>query len=151
MTYSRRTWVLAASAAALSLTVRGRASAETEATIVGTVADFHGKYGLVVRDARGALIEVTLRRGTIISPRGLRLQRGMPVTVVGRASADTFSVTYIDTPYEAPAPPQARIDRPGYPSDRRDYGPGDQGRFGDFPGGGATPPRDPPEPRTPQQ
>jgi hypothetical protein len=100
MTTARNRLTLAASAIALSLAVPLLASAEPQSRIVGTVADFHGKYGLVVRDQRGALAEVTLHPGTVIKPLGLRLERGMKVTIVGQAADRTFAAAEIDAPFE---------------------------------------------------
>lgn len=91
--------IFAAAAIALSLTAPLLASAEPQSRIVGTVTDFHGKYGVVVRDQRGALAEVTLHQGTVIKPEGLRLERGMTVTVVGQAADRTFAAAEIDAPF----------------------------------------------------
>ncbi len=99
--------IFAAAALALSLGVPLLASAEPQSRIVGTVTDFHGKYGLVVRDQRGALAEVTLHQGTIIKPTGLRLERGMKVIIIGQASPETFAAGRIDAPLEV-WPPAAR-------------------------------------------
>jgi hypothetical protein len=90
----------ALSAIVLSLAAPLLASAEPQNRIVGTVADFHGKYGLVVRDQRGALAEVTLHPGTIIKPVGLRLERGMTVSIVGQAADRTFAAAEIVAPFE---------------------------------------------------
>ncbi|MEA2719819.1 MAG: hypothetical protein QOJ39_1683 [Candidatus Eremiobacteraeota bacterium] len=71
-----------------------------QAKITGTIADFHGKYGVVVRDDRGALVDVVLHQGTIIEPVGLRLERGMRVTISGAAHDRTLAANRIDTPYK---------------------------------------------------
>jgi hypothetical protein len=68
--------------------------------IVGTVADFHGKYGLVMRDVRGALSEVTLHQGTIIKPVGLRLERGLIVSIAGQAADRSFAAAEVVAPFE---------------------------------------------------
>jgi hypothetical protein len=100
MTTARNRLALAASAIALSLAVPLLASAQTQGRIAGTVADFHGKYGLVVRDARGGLTEVTLHQGTIIKPVGLRLERGMKVMILGQGADQTFAAVEIVAPFE---------------------------------------------------
>ena len=74
------------------------ASAEP-AQITGTVVDFHGKYGLVVRDERGALVDVVMHQGTVIEPVGLRLERGMRVTILGSAQERTLAANRIVTSY----------------------------------------------------
>ena len=100
MTPGRNRLTLAASAIVLSLALPLLASAEPQSRIAGTVADFHGKYGLVVRDQSGALAEVTLHQGTIIKPEGLRLERGMQVTIDGQAADHTFAAAQIVAPFE---------------------------------------------------
>lgn len=89
-----------AGAIALSLATPLLANAEPQRVVAGTVVDFHGKYGLVVRDAHGALAEVTLHQGTIIKPVGLRLERGMKVIILGQAANETFAAGEIDAPLE---------------------------------------------------
>ncbi|HYW54729.1 MAG TPA: hypothetical protein VE826_12215 [Dongiaceae bacterium] len=84
---------------ALALTAPAFASGDPQSRIAGTVADFHGKYGLVVRDARGALTEVTLHQGTVIKPEGLRLERGMAVSIVGHAADRAFAANEIVAPF----------------------------------------------------
>jgi hypothetical protein len=91
-----------------------------QARVSGTIADFHGKYGIVVRDDRGALVEVVLHQGTVIEPLGLRLERGMRVTVSGTAHDRTLAANRIETPYRqrpvAVIPPdRLRNDSPGLP------------------------------------
>lgn len=100
MIFERARWTLTACAIALLMAAALPASAEPQGRIVGTVADFHGKFGLVVRDQRGALAHVTLHQGTIIKPEGLRLERGMVVTIVGQAVAQTFAAAEIVAPFE---------------------------------------------------
>ena len=100
MTSGRNRLALVASAIALSLAVPLLASAEPDRVMAGTVVDFHGKYGLVVRDARGALAEVALHQGTVIKPVGLRLERGMKVIVIGRSANEAFAASEIDAPLE---------------------------------------------------
>ena len=99
MTTGRHRSIVAAAAFALSLTAPLTARAEPQNRIVGTVADFHGKYGLIVRDQRGALAEVTLHQGTVIKPVGLRLERGMTVNIVGRTAEGTFAAAEIVAPF----------------------------------------------------
>jgi hypothetical protein len=99
-------------AATLSLSVPVRAAPDAPAPadshrLVGTVVDFHGKYGLVVRDWTGALRTVVLHQGTIIVPLGLRLERNMQMIVIGgRPSPDVFAADVIVTPYAGPKPVQ---------------------------------------------
>jgi hypothetical protein len=100
MTIKRTRAALAAGAIAVLLAASLPASAEPQGRIVGTVTDFHGKFGLVVRDQRGALAQVTLHPGTVIKPEGLRLERGMVVSVVGQAVAQTFAAAEIVAPFE---------------------------------------------------
>jgi hypothetical protein len=102
MITGRRTRLSAAGAIALSILAPALASAGAPSPLVGTVADFHGKYGLVVRDANGRVVDVVLHRGTIIKPEGLRLERGMQVTVLGQAADRAFAADQIDTPYKLP-------------------------------------------------
>jgi hypothetical protein len=144
MTTGRIRLAAAASAIALSLAMPLLASAEPRSRIAATVVDFHGKYGLVVRDAGGALAEVTLRQGTIIKPLGLRLERGMIVAIVGQAGDRSFAAAEVYAPFEPP--PYAR--RPTAYQPRFDS-PGDrpgavQGgdRWTEYPGSTATAPRE---------
>ena len=99
MTTGRNRSIFAAGVVALSLSVPLLASAEPQSRIVGTVADFHGKYGLVVRDQRGALTEIALHQGTVIKPEGLRLERGMAVSITGQAADRTFAAAEIVAPF----------------------------------------------------
>ena len=100
MMMGRARFAVAAGAIALSLTAPSVARAEPQRVIAGTVADFHGKYGLVVRDLHGALAEVTLHQGTVIKPLGLRLERGMKVIVLGQAADRTFAAAEVNAPLE---------------------------------------------------
>ena len=100
MTFGRQTSMFAAAVMALSVLVPVLASADAASRLIGTVADFHGKYGLVVRDASGRVIDVTLHQGTVIKPEGLRLERGMQVTILGQAAERAFAAAEIDTPYK---------------------------------------------------
>ena len=100
MTTGRIRLAAAASAIALCIAMPLTADAEPQSLIAGTVVDFHGKYGLVVRDVHGALAEVTLHQGTIIKPVGLRLERGMKVIIIGRAAELSFAAVEIDAPLE---------------------------------------------------
>lgn len=98
--------VLAALAvqALLLAQVPSYASPAHEQSVHGTIAGFDGKYHLRLRDDRGYFDDVTLHQGTIIAPRGLRLQAGMRVTIRGAADGATFDADEIDAPDEtAPA------------------------------------------------
>jgi hypothetical protein len=75
--------------------------------VVGTITDFHGKYGIVVRDVHGALVTVQLHQGTVIQPVGLRLERGMVIALTGTASAGAFAADRVDVPN----PPASRVAR----------------------------------------
>lgn len=74
------------------------APAGAKAHLLGTITDFHGKYGVVVRDVHGALVVVQLRQGTVIEPIGLRLERGMVVALTGTAGAEAFAADRVDVP-----------------------------------------------------
>ena len=91
---------VAAAAIALALAMPSLANAEPQRLVAGTVVDFHGKYGLVVRDVHGALASVTLHQGTIIKPDGLRLERGMKVIITGLPADQTFAAAQIFAPLE---------------------------------------------------
>lgn len=54
---------------------------------------------MYVHDVRGYLDTVTLHKGTIINPTGIRLEPGFSVTIVGRPSGSVFVADVIDTPY----------------------------------------------------
>jgi hypothetical protein len=122
-----RACATAAFALVLAAPVAARAGepAATTATapvrISGTVSDFHGKYGLVVRDDRGALIDVRLRQGTVIQPVGLRLERGMRVVVAGTVQNRTLAAARIDAPFERG--PVAALTRDRQPAPDRDWPP----------------------------
>ena len=119
----RKQLAVTAGAMALTLAVPLLATAEQQGVIAGTVVDFHGKYGLVIRDARGALANVTLHQGTIIKPVGLRLERGMTVIVLGRSADQAFAAGEIDAPLEQwPTARALAHARPGS-SDRADSRP----------------------------
>jgi hypothetical protein len=67
--------------------------------IRGTIANFNGATTVYVRDVHGYLDNVTLHKGTIINPTGIRLQPGFPVTISGHADGTTFVADEIDTPF----------------------------------------------------
>jgi hypothetical protein len=67
--------------------------------IRGTIANFNGATTIYVRDVRGYIDNVTLHKGTIINPTGIRLQAGYPVTISGHADGTTFVADQIDTPF----------------------------------------------------
>jgi len=70
-------------------------------SLCAVISSIDGKYGLTVRDARGALDKVTLHQGTIINPTGLQLTPGTPVYIVGRVDGGSFDADRIDAPFEA--------------------------------------------------
>jgi hypothetical protein len=116
----RRTSMLTATVAMLTMLVPCLASADSPSRLVGTVTDFHGKYGLVVRDAKGRAVDVALHQGTIIKPVGLRLERGMQVTIIGQAADRVFAAVEIDTAYALPPPRTSRPTTGWTDDDRRD-------------------------------
>lgn len=101
-------WAIAV-AATLSLAAPAGASpgappAPEVTWFIARVTDFNGKYGLVVRDRAGASRTVVLHQGTIIVPRGLRLERSMIVMVIGRPASGVFAADAIETTYAEPKP-----------------------------------------------
>jgi hypothetical protein len=84
-----------------------------EETISGRVESYDGKYVLRVRDDRGFSDAVQLHQGTVINPRGLTLQPGMRVTILGYNGGRAFAANEIDTPYQSygfvPAGPEYAI------------------------------------------
>jgi hypothetical protein len=74
-------------------------------TIHGRVDSIQGPFAIVLRDDRGFLDSVTLRQGTILNPRGLRLAVGMIVTITGYNAGSSFAALEIDAPYDDAAPP----------------------------------------------
>lgn len=137
MTFQRTTSILATGVLALAAVAPGLASADVPSRLVGTIADFHGKYGVVVRDAAGRVVDVQLHQGTIIMPVGLRLERGMQVTVLGQAGDRAFAAGEIDTAYQLP-PSRAPKATPGLGAPNGSpFVPqpaADNGRFNNFPG-----------------
>jgi hypothetical protein len=87
-------------------------------TIHGVIEAIEGRYRILVRDDRGFVDDVTLRQGTIINPRGLRLRAGMSVTISGYASGSTFAALEIDAPYSYDAAGPGAAYYSNYP----DYG-----------------------------
>jgi hypothetical protein len=79
-----------------------RGAGEDGHTLCGVVMSIDRKYGLTVRDERGALESVTLHQGTIIDPTGFELKPGTPVYVVGSIDGGTFDAYRIEAP-SAPA------------------------------------------------
>ena len=67
--------------------------------IRGTISSFNGATTMFVRDARGYIDNVTLHKGTIINPTGIRLEAGYPVTISGHPRGSTFVADQIDTPF----------------------------------------------------
>ena len=151
MTTTRFRLAFAASTIALSLAMPLLANGEPQSLMAGTVVDFHGKYGLVVRDVHGALAEVRLHQGTIIKPVGLRLERGMKVIIIGQASAEAFAAGRIDAPLEVwPPPARTALARASSAGDGYPIAPGRNtrdDRWTEFPGQYSVP--SPPEPRNP--
>jgi hypothetical protein len=148
----RQSSVFGMVAAACAILAPAVGSADAQSRVVATVTDFHGKYGLVVRDARGRVIDVALHPGTVIKPEGLRLERGMVVTIVGQAADQAFAAAEIDTAYQLPPSrsPKTTGSVAG-PNDALSPRPAaDRSRFNDFPGD-LNAPRvpEPPPPRTP--
>jgi hypothetical protein len=102
---------------ALAVALPGRVSAQgvpsygrppttaQDETIHGRIASILGPSAIVLRDDRGFLDSVTLRQGTIINPRGVRLAVGMVVTILGYNAGSSFAALEIDAPYEDAAPP----------------------------------------------
>ncbi len=64
-------------------------------TLCAVVRSIGSKYGLIVRDERGALQSVTLHQGTIIDPTGFGLKPGTPVYIVGSVVGGTFDADRI--------------------------------------------------------
>ena len=69
--------------------------------IRGTIRSFDGATTVYVRDVRGYIDNVSLHKGTIINPTGIRLQPGFPVTISGHPEGTTFVADQIDTPFRA--------------------------------------------------
>jgi hypothetical protein len=70
-----------------------------EDSVKGYIVSIDGKFALTIRDAKGYLDHVALHQGTIILPRGLRLQPGMPVTIYGSSGGSVFQANEVETPY----------------------------------------------------
>ncbi len=88
-------------------------------TIHGTIASVIDAYHITVNDDRGFLDNVTLQRGTVIEPRGLRLEPGMVVTISGTNAGSSFVAMDIEAPGEFAAAQSYAADAYGaYP----DYG-----------------------------
>jgi hypothetical protein len=66
--------------------------------LVAQITNFSGKYGITVRDAKGALVSVQMHRGTVIEPVGLRLDVGMRVALTGSVRDGVFQADRIDVP-----------------------------------------------------
>ena len=136
MAFARQSSLFGMVAAALAILAPSVGSADAQSRVVAMVTDFHGKYGLVVRDARGRVIDVALHPGTIIKPEGLRLERGMIVMIVGQAADRAFAASEIDTPYQLPP---SRSVGSRFTAYSRDTGlapqpAGDPSRFNNLPG-----------------
>jgi len=83
------------SASAAGFTMKAPSS---QNSISGRVASYDGKTALGVRTNAGRLVAVRLQDGTVISPRGVKLKRGMTVTVVGSRSGATFVALQVVAP-----------------------------------------------------
>ncbi|HEY4441553.1 MAG TPA: hypothetical protein VGN14_13935 [Candidatus Elarobacter sp.] len=95
-------------AGAQDLPSYARPAPSQDETITGRIQSVDDAFHLTIRDDRGFVDNVQLRHGTIINPRGLTLEAGMSVTVIGHNAGQYFDATEIDTPYsysgEAPSP-----------------------------------------------
>jgi hypothetical protein len=84
------------------------APASQDETITGRIEAVVDAFHFTVRDDRGFVDNVQLHQGTIINPRGLTLEGGMSVTIIGRNAGAYFDAVEIDTPYsysgEVPSP-----------------------------------------------
>jgi hypothetical protein len=84
--------------------------ADGNETVSGRITWFDGRFDLQIRDERGFIDNVQLRRGTVITPTGLTLRTGMPVQIRGRNRGFVLVAEQIDSPgrpQSAPARPQA--------------------------------------------
>jgi hypothetical protein len=72
--------------------------AHRDESIRGRISSFDGHYQLMLKDERGFVDRVALREGTIIQPTGLRLSRGMSVTIRGHNDGASFTAFEIDVP-----------------------------------------------------
>jgi hypothetical protein len=103
-------------------------------TIHGVIQAVLGPYRILVRDDRGFVDDVTLRHGTVINPRGVRLAVGMTVTISGFASGSTFSANEIDAPYQYDGAASGSTYYNGYPGYDYGYGYGYGSYDAGFPG-----------------
>ncbi len=101
-------------------------------TIHGVIEAIQGPYRILIRDDRGFVDDVTLRQGTVINPRGLRLAVGMSVTIYGLAAGSTFSALEIDTPYDYDTSPSGSTYYGGYPAYDYGYGQNYGGFYGQY-------------------
>jgi hypothetical protein len=112
----KRLFGSAAIAAALALPLTAQANTVNPQvarvnTLQGMISSIDGKYGLTIRAADG-LRRVTLHRGTIIAPTGLRLAPGMLVIVLGHPDGAGFAANAIDAPIEDAMRPAPSADTP---------------------------------------
>jgi hypothetical protein len=70
-----------------------------EQTLQGRIASIDGPFRMIVSDDDGCIDRVTLRPGTIITPKGLTLSVSMRVTIRGHKVGDAFEATAIRTHY----------------------------------------------------
>jgi hypothetical protein len=69
-----------------------------EPTIRGVVTRIDAKYQIHIRDRAGYIDNVSLHDGTIINPRGIPLQPGMRVVIMGHPEGQAFIANEIDVP-----------------------------------------------------
>ena len=77
---------------------------DTEQTIHGRIQSIDGTFNITVADDNGYLDSIQLHQGTIINPRGLTLEPGMSVTILGFNAGSVFQANEIDTPYHFTGP-----------------------------------------------
>jgi hypothetical protein len=87
--------VLPISASAETIGYATRADANS---LHGIIVSIDGKYGLTVRDDQTGVERVTLHRGTVITPTGLRLKPGLHVTIAGHPDGSAFAANEIVAP-----------------------------------------------------
>jgi hypothetical protein len=65
----------------------------------GRILGFDGKYTVYLVDKQGKDETVSLHRGTVINPTGIRLEKGFNVTIYGHPDGEAFAAEVINTPY----------------------------------------------------
>lgn len=115
--------VLPGGVAAQDLPSYAQPAPASQETITGRIETIEDAFHLTVRDDRGFLDNVQLGHGTIINPRGLTLEAGMSVTIVGNNAGAYFDAAEIDTPYSYSGDvPSAAYYGPGWWYPGFDYG-----------------------------